>query len=255
MPTSPALHVRTLWPWHRARWARRAPGYAGFVAISLYPVLFFAPLERTWLFDSWTGGASALLLVGTLGAAFTVMRDVGAPHAVEFWLFQKGVELPAMALARWTSDLCLGAAIASWWAAGFTLAAIAHGLSPSLPLFAGLVAWLFGNFAIVGTLLLVLGATGYPRAVDSAILILLLTAFAPILGKVVSPAAILVAEIILPPIHALLAARQAISATTHWPSVAAGVLHVATWMFVLLLLTAQFIGRRTPQADHARADG
>lgn len=255
MAASPTLHLRILWPWQRARWLRRAPGRAGLATLVAYPALFFAPLQRFPLFDSWAGGASALLLLGTLGAAFAVMRDVGAPHAVEFWLFQKGVELPAVALTRWAWDLLLGAAIACWWALGFTIAATDHGLSASVPFVAVLACWLLGNFAIVGTLLLALGATGYPRAIDSAILILLLTAFAPLLGSVVSPMALRVLEAILPPFHALIAARQAISSATHWPTVVGGVLQTATWMFVMVLITTHLIERRIPRADHSRADG
>lgn len=250
-----ALGLRTLWTWQRARWLRLAPGRNGLIALALYPALFFAPLERIPLFASWSEGASALLLLGTLGAAFAVMRDVGAAHAAEFWVFQKGGDLSALALTRWTSDLLLGGAIAIWWAATFTLAATNHGLVASVPFTASLSAWLFGNFAIVGTLLLALGSTGHPRAADSALVILIFTAFSPLLGKLVSPVAMRVIEVILPPFFALITARQAISEATHWPTVAEGVLQTATWLLVLVAVAMQRIGRRIPRPDHARGDG
>lgn len=251
MDASRALRLRTLWKWQRARWTRVAPGQVGCLVLALYPALFFAPLERIPLFDSWSGGASALLLLGTLGAAFAVMRDVGSPHAAEFWMFQKGVDLPSLALTRWTSDLLFGGAMALWWAVGFTVAATNHGLAPSVPLYLGLVLWLFGCFAIVGTLLLVLGATGHTRAPDWAIVLLLLTMFTPLLATTISPVAMRVIEVVRPPFFALTAARQALSESTHWPTVAVSVLHTATWAFVMVMLATVLIGRRVPRPEHA----
>lgn len=255
MDASRALTLRTLWPWQLARWTRVAPGHWGLLVLALYPALFFAPLQRIPLFDSWSEGASALLLLGILGSAFAVMRDVGAPHAGEFWVFQKGVDLPALALTRWTSDVLLGGAIALWWALGFTVAATNHGLTASAPFYAGLVLWLFGCFTIVGTLLLVLGSTGRPRASDWAIFILLLTAFSPVLARVVSPIAMGVIEAVRPPFFALTVARQAVSASTHWPTFAGGVLQTVTWIFVAVALAMFLIGRRIPRPEDARGEG
>lgn len=254
MDASRALRLRTLRRWQRARWTRVAPGQVGCVVIALYPALFFAPLERIPLFDSWSGGASALLLLGTLGAAFAVMRDVGSPHAAEFWMFQKGMDLPLLAITRWASDLLFGGTMALWWAAGFTAAATTHGLAPSAPFYLGLVLWLFGCFAIVGTVLLVLGGTGHTRAPDWALVILLMTAFTPLLAKTVSPVAMRAIEVVRPPFFALTAARQALSASPHWPTVAAGTLHAATWAFVMVLLATGLIGRRVPRPEHASVE-
>jgi hypothetical protein len=255
MDASRTHRLRTLWPWQVARWSRVAPGRVGLVALALYPALFFAPLTRIPLFTTWSEGASALLLLGVLGAAFAVMRDVGAAHAAEFWMFQKGVDLPSLAIARWCSDLALGASLALWWAAGFTAAATAQGLSASTPFYAGLVLWLLGCFAIVGTLLLVLGASGHPRATDWAIVILLVTAFSPLLAKVLPHAPMRVLEAVRPPFFALTTARQAIAASIHWPTFLAAMLHIGTWMFAMVALTTLLIGRRIPRAEDAHPRG
>lgn len=254
MPVERTLHLGTLWRWQLARWTRLTPGRAGLIVLALYPALFFAPLQHIPLFDSWTNAASTFLMLGILGAAFAMMRDVGAPHAAEYWMFQKGVDLPSLALTRWSSDLLFGGGLALWWAAGFAIAATSHGLSATAPLIAGLAMWLLGCFALVGTLLLVLGATGHPRAADSAILILMLTAFSPVLAQFVSPFALRVIEIVRPPFFALTTARQAVSDSTHWPTVAGGLLHTATWMLVMVAVAAVLIGRRIPSPEHARAD-
>lgn len=255
MPAERALHLRTLWRWQFARWARLAPGRAGLLVLALFPALFFLPLQRFPLFDSWTGGASAVLMLGILAAAFALMRDVGAAHAAEYWMFQKGVDLPSLTLTRWMSDLLFGSVLALWWATGFTIAASNHGVSASAPFIAGLMMWLFGCYAIIGTLLLVLGATGHPRATDSAILILLLTAFSPLLARFISPLAMRAIETARPPFFALTTARQAVSDSTHWPTVVGGLLHTATWILVVVAVATVLIGRRIPSPDHARADG
>lgn len=255
MDTSRALRLRTLWPWQLARWTRIAPGQWGLLVLALYPALFFVPLQRLPLFDTWSEGASALLLLGILGSAFAVMRDIGAPHAGEFWVFQKGGDLPSLALTRWMSDVLLGGAVALWWAAGFTVAATNHGLSASAPFYLALLLWLFGCFVIVGALLLVLGSTGHPRASDWTLLILLVTAFSPLLSRVASPMAMRVIEAVRPPFFALTLARQAVSASTHWPTVAGGLLQVATWLFVTVTLALFLIGRRIPRPEDVRGDG
>lgn len=255
MPASRRLPLRALWPWQVARWTRVSPGRAGLVTLALYPALFFAPLTRIPLFETWSEGASALLLLGVLGAAFAVMRDVGGAHAAEFWMFQKGVDLPTLAIARWSGDLLLGSTVAVWWAAGFTMAATAQGLTATPAFYVGLVLWLLGCYTIVGTLLLGLGATGHPRASDWAIVILLVTAFSPLLAKVMSPAVMRAVEALRPPFFALATARQAITASVHWPTVATGMLHVATWLFATVALATFLIGRRVPRPEDAHRGG
>lgn len=238
------------WPWLPrwigARWRRATPGPYGLLALAAYPLLFVAPLEATGLFPDWQEGASRLLGLGVPLLALTLLRDIGSASPAEFWLHQKGVSLAEWAWTRLVAELALGAAVVAWWTVAFTIVArmhdIAMGVQPLLLLV--LTLWLF--YAVVSVLCLVLGATGYPRAVDLSVLILILTLVAPVLTSFVAPWVSLVLRTVLPPLVPVQVFRDALAAGLPWRDVLRPLLHIGSWCVATLALASWLLERRVP---------
>jgi len=235
------------WRWQPLAWRRAVPGQRGIVAIALVPTLFFAPLGELGIFRSWAEGASAILLLSILVIALGVTRDIGAPQPEEYWLFQKGCALDDWAVTRWLLALALGAAVAVWMMLGWTLAAYRNGYSPS-PLFVGsITGWLIAVFAIVSVMLLALGATGRPRALDLAVITLLLTALFPAIGALLPSWAVVALRAALPPIAIAADLRSELTLGTPLRNLLPSGLHVVTWIALVLGLAVAMLRRRVPR--------
>lgn len=244
------------WPWLPRwvlmRWWRGTPGRFGLAAIALYPLLFFIPLQAMGIVNAWNDGASRLIGLGVPLLALTLLRDVGSASPEEFWLHQKGVSLTEWAWLRLGAELVLGAVIVTWWTLAFSVAAQLNGVTVGVEamLLLALTLWLV--YAVVGVLCLGLGSTNYPRAVDLAILVLILSVVTPLFDRFAQPAVALTLRTLLPPLVSVQVLRDAVAADLPWRDTLRPLLHIATWCAVVLSLASWLLNRRVPPQGAGR---
>lgn len=243
--------VTPRWPWLPrwlvARWRRGTPGQLGLALIALFPVLFFLPIQATGIVQTWEAGAPRLIGLGVPLLALTLLRDIGSASPEEFWLHQKGASLAEWAWIRLGAELGLAAVIVGWWTATFAIAARLNGVALGLEAMLVLALALWLVYVVIGVLCLLLGATGYPRAVDLAILVLIVAMIAPILlDRLATPALSLAFRVLLPPLVPVQVFRDALGAGLPWRDVLRPLLHVATWCAVALGIASWLLSRRVP---------
>lgn len=238
------------WPWLPRwllmRWWRGTPGRFGLVALALYPALFFVPLQAMGIVAAWDVGASRLIGLGVPLLALTLLRDVGSASPEEFWLHQKGASLAEWAWLRLGGELALGAVIVTWWTLAFTVAARLNDVTMGAEAMLLLAVTLWLLYAVVGILCLGLGSTGYPRAVDLAILMLILALVTPLFDRFAQPAVALTLRALLPPLVSVHVLRDAVAADLPWRDTLRPLLHIATWCAVVLGIASWNLQRRVP---------
>lgn len=232
--------------WMVARWLRATPGPYGLAAIAAFPALFFLPFEATGLFSNWSDGASRLHGLSLPLLALTLLRDIGARTPEDFWLHQKGASLAEWAWLRLGAELLFGLAVVTWWTAVFTMALSAHGIPVSLDLLLTLILGSWLTYAVVGVLCLVLGATGYPRAVDLALIILIVTLIVPVFDRLIAPALATLLRTLLPPVLPVGVLHRALAQGLPWRDVVHPLLHIVAWCTVVLGLATWMLERRVP---------
>jgi hypothetical protein len=168
------------WSWRLPYWWRVSPGLAGGILYLVLPLLFFLPLEALPIFEDRLRGIALLLWFFAVAFALGVAAKRGPREEDSVWLFQKGVPLWEASVEDWLLDLGLAAAAAAWWASVGTLALLGSGRAP-WSLWLSLLVLGLVTAVLAQTLVLVLSASGVPRAVDLTVLTILLAMVAPAL--------------------------------------------------------------------------
>lgn len=242
----PESRVRLPFAWHLARWRFTSPGPRGLVILALFGLALVLPSHRLGLGETWSEAHRSVLLLGTLAATFLIARDAAASDELEFWLQHKGISPADWAFARWRANLLpLFGTVALFTGLLFAAAPL-YGLQPSLASSVALLGTLGVTAAVLSVLLFGLGATGSPHAPELAMLLVVVTLFAPLLRAAWPAPMALLLTYALPPLVVVAELRDALDARA-WRTAARLALHVAAWSTAVMLLGVQLLQRRGPK--------
>lgn len=239
----PEARTRITFAWHLARWRHGAPGTRGLAILAGFAAALALPLHRLGLGDSWSDAHRSILMFGTLVAAFLIARDAAVADELEFWLQHKGVSPADWAFAKWRANLIPLVGVVTVFTAVLVAAAPFYGLQPALSSSLVNIATLFASIAVLSVLMFGLGASGSPNAPELALLVVVVTFFAPVLSLSVSPPIQTLLRVGLPPILVVAELRDAIDVRA-WNVAARLALHVGGWCTLVMLIGVKLLERR-----------
>lgn len=242
----PEKHARIAFAWHLARWRHGAPGTRGLTILAAFGLALVLPSHRLGLGDSWSDAHRPILMFGTLVAAFLIARDAAVADDLEFWLQHKGISPADWAFAKWRANLLPLVGTVTAFTVLLLAAAPLYGLEPSLSSSLVLIATLGASMVVLSVLMFGLGATGSPNAPELAMLVVVLTLFAPVLSGSVPALLQSILRFGLPPLFVVAELRDAVDARA-WTVAARLAVHVGGWCTVVLLMSVGLLERRAPR--------
>ncbi len=242
----PEPSARIPFAWHLARWRYGAPGTRGITILAALGLALVLPTHRLGLGDSWSDAHRTILMFGTLVAAFLIARDAAVSDELEFWLQHKGLSPADWAFAKWRANLLPLVATITIFTALLLAAAPLYGLEPSLGSSVMLIAMLGASMVVLSVLMFGLGASGSPNAPELAMLVVVLTLFAPVLSGSVPALLQSLLRFGLPPLFVVAELRDAVDARA-WTVAARLALHVGGWCTAVMLGSVALLERRAPR--------
>lgn len=233
--------------WQRARWTRVVPGRLGGAALLVPPILFFLPLGDFGLFDSWRQGSVAVASLGALMLAMGLGRDSATRDPTEFWIYQKGISLADWGITRWMLDAALALVVFVAWLVAWRLGAAIAGEVASMRVLAALLIWLVSIHLILTAILFAMGAMGSSRGTEVAIMLVLLAMLQPIILRLGPASLARIMDVLLPPLLTAVNVRVGIGAGESLRALLPSLLHVGTYVAVLLAVGSMFLVRRRPE--------
>lgn len=242
----PEQTPRIIFAWHLARWRHGAPGTRGLVVLAAFGLALILPTHRIGLGETWSEAHRTLLMLGTLAAAFLIARDAALSDELEFWLQHKAISPADWAFTKWRANLLpLAASVTVFTLLLFAVAPL-YGLQPSVASSVVLIATLSATIIVLSVLMFGLGATGSPNAPELAMLLVIVTLFAPVLSMNLPAPISATLRFGLPPLFVVAELRDAVDARA-WSTATRLALHVSGWCTLVMLAGVQLLQRRTPR--------